>query len=142
MKYGLYNLLFPKKRYALKVNLILHIGGWKVYDDKRELTKQSEAQLIGDGYIRTYGLVDDFKYIGVPVYTKLSNWREYKLDPVKDARDTSYTLDDFRKSNTTEKFKKGLSKLTKNSSMDIKMIGVIVLVVVIAAGFIFLFGGR
>ena len=141
MKWAIYNLFKPKNKVSLKIHLIMH-GIGNRYDERRELTHETEEQLIRQGYVPTYGYVDDFEYFGIPVYMKLSNFREYKLDYEKDPRDTSFTLDDFYYSNTTEDFKKGLSKLMRGSPMDIKMIGVIVLVVVIAAGFILLFGGR
>ena len=141
MKWALYNFIRPKNKVSLKVHLILHGIGSR-YDEHKEITHKTEAELITQGYVRAYGYVDEMRYFGIPVYMKLSNFREYKLDPEKDPRDTSFTLDDFYHSNTTEDFKKGLSKLMRGSQMDIKMIGVIVLVLVIAGGFILLFGAR
>lgn len=131
--------LFAKNKTKLKVVLIRHKYTRK-FDIKKELTRESEADLIAQDFDRCYGLIDDFEYTGVPVYLKLCYFDQFKLDYDQHPRDRSYTLDDFYKSNTVKSFKKGLSKLGMAPNIDMRVIGVIVVVVAIAAGFIFLFG--
>lgn len=139
LKHSLKNL-FAKEKTKMKVDWILHGFGSHIYDEKNRFTKETEGELISQGYKRAYGLKDGFGFINVPVYLKKSYFREFQI-PEGGPRDTAYTLNDFNHTTAFEQFKKNLTKLTMFGDMQIKTIGVIVVVIAIAAGFILLFGG-
>lgn len=131
--------LFKSEKTKLKVHWILHGAGSNVYREVKGLTEETEGQLAMQGYTRCFGLIDDAAYFNVPVYLKLSNFREYQLTE-DDCRDNAYTLGDYQRRNTQGKVNKIFSKIS-SMNMDKKAIGVIIIVIAIAAGFIFLFGG-
>lgn len=108
----------------------------------QELTSETESELIIQGYKRAYGLIDDAGYFNIPVYLKLSNFKEYEIpEGGIGQRETAYTLGDYKRRNTSGKVKQMFSRITSFGNMDKKAIGVIIIVVCIAAAFVFLFGG-
>lgn len=110
------------------------------YYQREHMTRTPESVLKLNGYVPAYKFKDSLKYFGIPVYMKLKNWEEYAIT-AEDPQDTAYTLNDFRKSNTAERFKRALSRLVKVNQMDIKVVGLIIVAVAIAGVCIFIFMG-
>jgi len=139
IRYGMKNLIMGKN-YKLIADVVMIDDGTMRYQYRPQISEAPESVLINNGYKIAYKFNDKLEYAGLPVYLRIKNFKEYQLTD-KDPRDTASTLHDFWRSNTIEKYKKGLSKIAKVGQVDIKMIGIIVIVIAIAAGFIFLFGG-
>lgn len=143
MKLGFQNMIRSarnKEKVKLKVDYTLHGLGVMKYSPSMELTEKSEEDLIAAGYLPVRGLIDNTDYWNVPVYLKMNNWKVYKIRP-EDPQDTSFTLYDFWNSKTLSNFKKALSRLGSVSDLNIKVIGIVALVIVAVVGAFFLIGG-
>lgn len=139
IRYGLANI-FRDEKYKVIVNMTrLGDGSLRLSRDIR-VTAQPESVLILNGYKKAVRLLDSVTYANMPAYVKLIDFKEYQLTE-KDPKDTASTLHDFYRSNSIEKYKKGLTKANKIGQMDLKLIGIMVVVIAIAGGFILLFGG-
>ena len=136
MKVSLQNL-FKKNKTKLKIDLILHGNGIDRYSCKEEWTDESKAELIKKTYRRCKGFKEGSDWFNVPVYMRLIGFHEYDGG----IKETSFTYDDYYRSNALDKFKRGLSKIARGQ-IDGKMVGVIAVVIVIVIGCVFLFMGN
>lgn len=135
--------LFRKEKVKYKIQWVLHgLDSDKFSVPVQELTTETEADLIIQGYKRAYGLMDEAAYFNIPVYLKLSNFKEYVIpDGGIGKNETAYTFGDFKRRNISGKIKQMFSRVTSFGNMDKKAIGVIIIIICIAAAFVFLFGG-
>ena len=135
--------LFRKEKVKYKIHWVAHgLDSDKFSVAAQDLTSETEAQLIIQGYKRAYGLMDEAGYFDIPVYLKLSNFKEFEIPEGGIGQlETAYTLGDYKRRNTIGKVKQMFSRVSSFGNMDKKAIGVIIIVVCIAAAFVFLFGG-
>lgn len=105
-----------------------------VYDRTNTWTRLKPYELELRGFKRCERLYDSIVWWGVPVYLKLQDFRMYDITADKEpdgsytySQDTPATLNDFMRSNATEKFIRGMAK-TGLPEMDLQklvMMGIV-----------------
>lgn len=108
------------------------------FDESLSFASLTEAQARGMGYLRGRKIKDELKYATFPIYVKWSPDIEpmvpsvYDLDLKADVenRETSSTLYDHFKSNSVEKFLKGMTTKTSLPAIDQKKLLMLAAIVI------------
>lgn len=113
-------------------------------DERRFWTKEKTEMIYRTGYKKGIDYLHDLKYIFTDYYMKFINFKAFDVEKWNKEHigeelpiDTSYTLNDYFKSQAEKKFRHGMSRAALLNGMDSKYI-VIIGIVVIGAGLAYL----
>lgn len=107
----------------------------------REWTMASDEALIGQGYLRAEKWMSELRYVGIPIYVRLHNFKI--IDPTtlpKPNRLTSSVMFNVYHAQNMKRYISGLTKI-QFAPMDLKSLGLLIPVIIgLAIGLLYFLG--
>ena len=137
------SLFFREK---MIVDIVVYPDG--TTDDSVIWVKKNRNELYRTGYVKAIDFLHEIEHLFTECYIRFHGFQSFNIGKWNKEHpeqllptDTSFTLNDFFKSNTEKKFRKGLSKAAILNGLDSKWIGIIAIVIVGAALAFFVMNG-
>ena len=145
-EHPIYRSLFKKEK--MLVDIICQPSG--KMDIREYWTDSTTEKIYRQGYIKAIDYLHDTKYIFTKCFMRLINFkcfdvekwnREHDNPDEQLPIDTSYTLNDYLKSQAEKRFRNGMSRAALLNGIDSKFIMIIIIVLVGGGAALFLMNG-